>query len=493
MSNLFSGLASITKTVSDALNNPEVKKFQDQVTGYVMNFTDAEIKVRNATNDEGWGPTNQQCDEISSMTYQYDLCTEACEMLFKRMMENTKGTWRRTYKSLRLVDYCLKNGSERFIKFTREHSHQIRGLQNFHYIDERGKDQGINIRVKAKAIMALLQDEDVLFEERKKAKTTNKDKYVGYSKEDIIHMSGSSSTSGFGNDFYNKNTSSISDFKKSQSMNDNMNKEVNSFNFPEDKDIDHTELGIPDTPHNDDDDFGEFASPIKVQEPKKKVEVDLFCNIAPLAPPPGGFVSPTFSSPRAKVNNDSPKQQVANDLIDLMDGFTVSQPPADTYVNVFAATRFDSESTTSPNKNQPTTVVNNLLDLDFNIPEVKENKSTQDEFADFESFTNSVKTTNSSTFDFFNTQQEYPNKKISVVAGESAFQNNEEDFGEFGTPEEKTKSKESKKLGSTWNGLEDKFGLDFANFNLKKGETDKKKVSMNEMKSKTNMSTTNFF
>uniref|UniRef100_A0A0K0DZG6 ENTH domain-containing protein n=1 Tax=Strongyloides stercoralis TaxID=6248 RepID=A0A0K0DZG6_STRER len=490
MSNLFSGLASITKTVSDALNNPEIKKFQDQVTGYVMNFTDAEIKVRNATNDEGWGPTNQQCDEIASMTFQYDLCTEASEMLFKRMMENNKGTWRRTYKSLRLVDHLLKHGSDRFIRYTREHSAQIRGLQNFHYIDEKGKDQGINIRVKAKAIIQLLQDENLLIEERKKAKTMNRDKYVGYSKEDMIHMSGSSSMSGFGNDYYNKYSDTISNVSKSQSMNDDIHKEANLFNFPDDKDMDHTELGIPNTPNNDDD-FGEFESPIKVAEVPKKVEVDLFGDITPIAPPPNDVISPAFS-PKSVVSPGSKKQTTTNDLINLMDDFNVTQPSPtqQTSVNVFSATRMDSDILSVPQKTEiPKNNVGNILDIDFNT--TNHNTNVQDDFADFVAFGNTPVTNETQQIDFFTSMFTISPKESKEITNTSIIQKNEEDFGDF-VSEKKPSVKESKKVGSTWNGLEDKFGLDFANFNLKKGELEKKKVSMNEMKSKGSIPTNLF-
>ncbi|CEF71399.1 Clathrin interactor 1 [Strongyloides ratti] len=490
MSNLFSGLASITKTVSDALNNPEVKKFQDQVTGYVMNFTDAEIKVRNATNDEGWGPTNQQCDEIASMTFSYDLCTEASEMLFKRMMENSKGTWRRTYKSLRLVDHLLKHGSERFIKYTREHSAQIRGLQNFHYIDEKGKDQGINIRVKAKAIIQLLQDENLLIEERKKAKTMNRDKYVGYSKEDMIHMSGSSSMSGFGNDYYNKYSDTSSNVNKSQSMNDDIHKEANLFNFPDDRDMDHTELGIPNTPNNDDD-FGEFESPVKITESQKKVEVDLFGDIVPIAPPPNNLVSPTFSS-KSMTSPVLNTKTTTNDLINLMDDLNVIEPPStqQTSINVFAATRMDSDILPIPQKIEPLkNNVGNLLDIDINTTD--QNTNIQDEFADFVAFGGTTTTNEPQQLDFFNSMSTISPKESQNKIDTPINEKNNLDLGNF-ISEKKLPPKESTKVGSTWNGLEDKFGLDFANFNLKKGESEKKKVSMNEMKSKGSIPTNLF-
>lgn len=64
----------------------------------------------------------------------------------------------------------------------RDHIYDLRSLENYTYLDEYGKDQGINIRHKVKELIDFIQDDDRLREERKKAKK-NKDKYVGMSSE----------------------------------------------------------------------------------------------------------------------------------------------------------------------------------------------------------------------------------------------------------------------------------------------------------------------
>lgn len=65
---------------------------------------------------------------------------------------------------------------------SREHIYDLRGLENYVFVDEYGKDQGINIRHKVKELIDFIQDDDKLREERKKAKK-NKDKYVGLSSD----------------------------------------------------------------------------------------------------------------------------------------------------------------------------------------------------------------------------------------------------------------------------------------------------------------------
>ncbi len=49
-------------------------------------------------------------------------------------------------QALQLLEYLIKNGSERTVDDARSHIGTIKMLRNFHYIDDKGKDQGINGR-----------------------------------------------------------------------------------------------------------------------------------------------------------------------------------------------------------------------------------------------------------------------------------------------------------------------------------------------------------
>jgi len=145
-----------------------------------MNYTEIEAKVREATNDEQWGPTGQQMNEIASHTFSYESFPEVMGMLWKRMLQDNKTNWRRTYKSLILLNYLVRNGSERVVTSSREHVYDLRSLETYTFHDELGKDMGVNVRHRAKLLVEFIQDDDRLREERKKAKK-NKDKYIGVS------------------------------------------------------------------------------------------------------------------------------------------------------------------------------------------------------------------------------------------------------------------------------------------------------------------------
>ncbi|GBP44127.1 Clathrin interactor 1 [Eumeta japonica] len=207
----------------------KVRELADKVTNVVMNYTEVEGKVREATSDEAWGPTGQQMQELAMATFTYEHFPEVMSMLWRRMLHDNKAHWRRTYKYLIVADPCcgqlhystkkgridsvvkqvqfltaeagafavafhlcllllsylVRNGSERVVTSAREHIYDLRSLENYSYVDELGKDQGINVRHKVRELIDFIQDDDKLREERKKAKK-NKDKYIGMSSEAIV-------------------------------------------------------------------------------------------------------------------------------------------------------------------------------------------------------------------------------------------------------------------------------------------------------------------
>ncbi|XP_053574758.1 clathrin interactor 1 isoform X2 [Bombina bombina] len=164
------------------LNMWKVRELVDKATNVVMNYSEIESKVREATNDDPWGPSGQVMGEIAKSTFMYEQFPELMNMLWTRMLKDNKKNWRRVYKSLLLLAYLIRNGSERVVTSAREHIYDLRSLENYHFVDENGKDQGINIRQKVKEMVEFVQDDDRLREERKKAKK-NKDKYIGVSSD----------------------------------------------------------------------------------------------------------------------------------------------------------------------------------------------------------------------------------------------------------------------------------------------------------------------
>lgn len=63
-------MSNYLDAISGTLSQFGVEKHLDKVKSMVGNYTEVELKVRDATNLEAWGPTGTQMNEIAQMTYQ---------------------------------------------------------------------------------------------------------------------------------------------------------------------------------------------------------------------------------------------------------------------------------------------------------------------------------------------------------------------------------------------------------------------------------------
>ncbi|KAI9287521.1 hypothetical protein BC943DRAFT_318275 [Umbelopsis sp. AD052] len=335
-----------------------------------------EAKVHEATNNEPWGASSTLMQEIAQGTFNYQYFNEIMPTLFKRFTEKEAKQWRQIYKALVLLEYLVKNGAERVIDEARSHMATIKILRNFHYIDEKGKDQGINVRNRAKELAELLSDVEKIKAERKKAKH-NRNKYTavssssggggsysgggssrygGFGSESAYTGGGSgnggfsagggySGSGGFGggydddfSDSYDKGKydddgsfedDESSDKSKTKTANSDTNsavspkpakqpvKEVNLFDFDEPT-TSHTSKQ-PTSNLADDDEWGTFSSGGVAND-----DFDDFQSAAPISS------SNTFSAPPAASSKMAApsKPTQSNDLFDLLGDDSFSPAPS---------------------------------------------------------------------------------------------------------------------------------------------------------------------
>ncbi|CAF3968388.1 unnamed protein product [Rotaria sp. Silwood2] len=76
----------------------KVRELFDKATNIVMNYTETETKVVEATNDESWGPAGKLLQDLSQLSYSNEHYNELMGMLWKRCFTQDKRLWRRTYK-----------------------------------------------------------------------------------------------------------------------------------------------------------------------------------------------------------------------------------------------------------------------------------------------------------------------------------------------------------------------------------------------------------
>ncbi|KAJ2825589.1 Epsin-3, clathrin recruitment and traffic between the Golgi and endosome [Coemansia erecta] len=168
----------------------DVRNVYNKVKNVVMNYSEMEIKVNEATSSDPWGASSTMMRELADATYNRKDFDDIMPMIYVRVNDPDPTNWRQVYKSLQLIEYLMKNGSERVVDDVRGHITIIKMLKSFHHIDANGKDQGINVRHRSKELVELINDSERMRAERKKSKE-NRDKYGGFS--------GGARMDGFGN------------------------------------------------------------------------------------------------------------------------------------------------------------------------------------------------------------------------------------------------------------------------------------------------------
>ncbi|XP_026156825.1 epsin-1 isoform X2 [Mastacembelus armatus] len=141
-----------------------------QLKNLVQNYSEAEVKVREATSNDPWGPSSSQMADISDLTYNVVACNEIMTMLWKRLKDDKN--WRHIHKSLTLLEYLLKTGDDRVLLKMKDNIYIVKALTEYRFVEKDGKDQGSNVREKAKVVLVLMEDDDKLKEEREFAKKT---------------------------------------------------------------------------------------------------------------------------------------------------------------------------------------------------------------------------------------------------------------------------------------------------------------------------------
>lgn len=78
--------------------------------------------------------------------------------------------WRNVYKALDLLKYLCLHGSQRCCDEARDAVPHMQALVHFRYVDTAGKDEGRNVRERAKQLLELLQSPEMMREERERSK-----------------------------------------------------------------------------------------------------------------------------------------------------------------------------------------------------------------------------------------------------------------------------------------------------------------------------------
>eukprot|EP00005_Dracoamoeba_jomungandri_P012088 CAMPEP_0174263870 /NCGR_PEP_ID=MMETSP0439-20130205/20439_1 /TAXON_ID=0 /ORGANISM="Stereomyxa ramosa, Strain Chinc5" /LENGTH=506 /DNA_ID=CAMNT_0015349481 /DNA_START=64 /DNA_END=1581 /DNA_ORIENTATION=- len=164
-----------------------VTKAWTQTVDAVLNTPEMEIRIREATNSDEWGPSTTQLNEIAQASFSYEHIGVIMNVIWARL--NERVDTKQITKTLRVVDYLLRNGSEQAIRVIRYHRNTLAHFTSYspslaEQSQLSSQDLARIVRQRAEEIIELLNSDEYLQEARAKA-ANNRGKYEGYGSDSM--------------------------------------------------------------------------------------------------------------------------------------------------------------------------------------------------------------------------------------------------------------------------------------------------------------------
>lgn len=286
-------------------------------TSYALSGrTENEKLVLEATNDEKWGPTNSQMQEIARITMNYSGCDEVKRVIWERLSETEV---RHVQKALLLLEYLLRNGHTSFRSEARSMSGLLQSLtyMSRYTVGEEAALQEV-VKRKAKDILAMVNDEELYNMEREKAQKI-KSKVTSYGND-----------GGFGGSYggYDNYSNYSSAPARSGAAKGGSDDEY-EYEYSDDDARAQSPKAAADTF----DPFGTADSapaPAPAPAPKQR------SSGAPLPPPPGAKPRLT-KAPMVKQQPFDPFGNGADPFSQMESGSSAAAPKSDPLLDLFAA------------------------------------------------------------------------------------------------------------------------------------------------------------
>ncbi|KAI3678325.1 hypothetical protein L6452_37612 [Arctium lappa] len=136
----------------------------------LTDVTPAQLLVEESTNGNPWAPDARTLKMISKAAFEIDDYWRIVNVLHNRLVRFDDKNWRISYKAVVVLEHLLTHGPESVAEEFRTHKDVIHQMTNFQYIDEKGFNWGVNVRMKSERILKFLNESSALKEERSKAR-----------------------------------------------------------------------------------------------------------------------------------------------------------------------------------------------------------------------------------------------------------------------------------------------------------------------------------
>ncbi|XP_024981110.1 ENTH domain-containing protein C794.11c-like [Cynara cardunculus var. scolymus] len=136
----------------------------------LTDVTPAQLLVEESTNGNPWAPDARTLKMISKAAFEIDDYWRIVNVLHNRLVRFDAKNWRISYKAVVVLEHLLTHGPESVAEEFRTHKDVMQQMTNFQYIDEKGFNWGLNVRMKSERILKFLNESSALKEERSRAR-----------------------------------------------------------------------------------------------------------------------------------------------------------------------------------------------------------------------------------------------------------------------------------------------------------------------------------
>eukprot|EP00923_Selenidium_pygospionis_P007130 GHVN01012252.1.p1 GENE.GHVN01012252.1~~GHVN01012252.1.p1 ORF type:complete len:701 (-),score=191.53 GHVN01012252.1:305-2320(-) len=155
-----------------------MERVKEASTSVLLKETPLDKNLKEACANTNWGASNSLLADIAAASFDFTNYPIIMRYVWDALGDKPS-RWRRILKTLSLVEFLVTNGTERAVDEVREGLFRIRVLMDFR-VSEDGRDKGSGIRDKAKHVVELVNELDMLKAERQRA-LKNRQRIVGIS------------------------------------------------------------------------------------------------------------------------------------------------------------------------------------------------------------------------------------------------------------------------------------------------------------------------
>ncbi|KAA6385000.1 MAG: hypothetical protein EZS28_019472 [Streblomastix strix] len=148
-----------------------VRSLLKQVQNLPVFGTEIERKIRFVTSNDRDVVDTSLLNEIADETHKRDFYDEIMQLVWERLDQKSKD-WKIVYKTLQLMEVLIRSGSPSCITEIRRNQYKVKNLQFFDYTNSHQVDCGVNVREKAKGLLEILDNDELIKEMRDESQRT---------------------------------------------------------------------------------------------------------------------------------------------------------------------------------------------------------------------------------------------------------------------------------------------------------------------------------